>query len=65
MENSIADVYYTEKILDCFLSGTIPIYWGTERINDRFDKSGIIMLDDYLKNIDNFDYVSEYESRKE
>ena len=56
MENSIAELYYTEKIIDCFLTGTVPIYWGTKRITDGFNKDGIIMLDDYLKNIDNFDY---------
>lgn len=44
MENSIYDTYYTEKILDCFLTGTIPIYWGTSKIVDIFDKDGILFL---------------------
>jgi len=46
MENSVYDTYYTEKLLDCFLTGTIPIYWGTSKILDIFDPDGIIFLND-------------------
>lgn len=46
MENSKYDTYFTEKILDCFLTGTIPIYWGTDRIEEYFDSNGIIKLDE-------------------
>lgn len=28
------DGYVTEKILDCFCSGTIPIYWGAKNIDE-------------------------------
>ena len=45
IENSIEDDYFTEKILDCFLSGTIPIYCGTKNITKYFDSDGIIMFD--------------------
>jgi len=31
----------TEKILDCFLTGTIPIYYGCPNVNDVFDINGI------------------------
>jgi len=41
-ENSIADIYFTEKILDCFVTGTIPIYYGTKKINDFFNPEGIL-----------------------
>ena len=44
MENSVQDDYFTEKIIDCFLTGTIPIYWGTKNITKYFDENGIIML---------------------
>jgi hypothetical protein len=27
IENCQEDYYFSEKILDCFLTGTIPIYW--------------------------------------
>lgn len=44
IENSISDIYFTEKIIDCFNTGTIPIYWGTPRISDYFNKDGIIQF---------------------
>ena len=41
VENCNIDGYYSEKVLDCFLTGTIPIVYDNE-INDEFDKNGII-----------------------
>ena len=32
--------------MDCFVTGTIPIYWGTNSISKYFDERGIIFLDD-------------------
>jgi len=44
IENDSYKTYYTEKITDCFASGTIPIYWGTTDIGDHFNMDGIISL---------------------
>lgn len=63
MENSVADLYFTEKVLDCFFTGTIPIYWGTQQILNIFNPKGIIMLEDFLDKIDSFDYEKEYQER--
>ena len=53
MENHVTDLYYTEKLLDCFLTGTIPIFYGSRSIGNVFDSNGIIWLEDILKgNID-------------
>ena len=52
MENGVYDDYYTEKITDCFASGTIPVYWGSPSIGKHFNAEGIIILDD------NFDMKS-------
>lgn len=46
IENGKYDTYFTEKILDCFATGTVPIYFGTDRIIEHFNKDGIIFLDD-------------------
>jgi len=46
MENDSVPNYYTEKITDCFATGTVPIYWGATNIGDYFDERGIIKLDD-------------------
>lgn len=45
IENAIFDTYFTEKILDCFATGTIPIYSGTKKISKYFNVDGIIFLD--------------------
>ena len=45
IENCKKDFYFTEKIIDCFLSGTIPIYWGFPSIGRFFDLKGIITFD--------------------
>jgi hypothetical protein len=51
VENETFDTYFTEKILDCFATGTIPIYKGTKKILNHFNPEGIIFLDDI--NIEN------------
>lgn len=63
MENSCEDTYFTEKIIDCFFTGTIPIYWGTNKILDIFNSEGVIMLEDFIKNLNSFNYEKEYEKR--
>lgn len=40
------DNWFTEKLLDCFLCGTVPIFYGTPNIGKWFNTDGIITLDD-------------------
>lgn len=57
MENSIGPGYITEKIINAFYSGAIPIYWGATNINDFFNKDAFININDF-NNIDNcIDYI--------
>lgn len=44
IENGQYESYFTEKILDCFATGTIPVYLGAPDIGDYFNKDGIITL---------------------
>ena len=46
VENSRVPNYFTEKIIDCFLCGTIPIYWGSVNIMHYFNPKGIIQFQD-------------------
>lgn len=53
IENSKADNYFTEKLLDCFAVGTIPIYWGCPNLGNYFNLDGVITFNNLkdLKNI--------------
>lgn len=42
MENAGRPNYFTEKIVDCFATKTIPIYWGAPNIGDFFNIDGIL-----------------------
>jgi hypothetical protein len=46
IENGFYESYFGEKILDCFATGTIPVYLGAPDIGDFFNKDGIIDLTD-------------------
>ena len=35
-----------KKITDCFVTGTIPVYWGSPSIGKHFNIDGIIIFDD-------------------
>ena len=45
VENSRHDHYWTEKIADCFLAGTVPIYWGVPNIREYFPAEAMIVID--------------------
>lgn len=75
IENDKYETYWSEKILDCFATGTVPIYYGSPDIGDYFNMDGIILLtNDFSLNsitpkkyydmmpaiVDNFNRVLEY-----
>ena len=43
IENSRERGYFTEKLIDCLLCDTIPIYWGAPDIGQYFNESGIVI----------------------
>ena len=69
MENGVYDSYWTEKLTDCFATGTIPIYWGTSDLPKEIDETGIIRLEkgkekDIIKALTSELYFSKYEAIK-
>jgi len=54
MDNSKDDTYITEKITHGFLAGNIPVYWGSDYVNDYFNINRFInvenMDDDTIEN---------------
>jgi hypothetical protein len=45
MENTSEPYYFTEKINDCFLAWTIPVYYGCRNIGQYFPEKSFIQLD--------------------
>jgi glycosyltransferase involved in cell wall biosynthesis len=67
MENAKMKNYFTEKLLDCMLAGTIPIYYGCPNIEEWFNPEGIISFDttEQLTNIiSDLEKTPIYESKK-
>jgi hypothetical protein len=45
-ENTKMETYTTEKIVNPYLSGTIPIYWGSHNIKNIFNPDSMLFLED-------------------
>lgn len=64
-ENDLSDGYTSEKILDAFLSKTIPIYWGNKSIANDFNPECFINCHDF-RDIDSVvEYVKEVDQSPE
>jgi hypothetical protein len=69
IENDNNDMYFSEKLVDCLITGTIPIFWGSD-ISKIFDMNGIIKfssleeLKDIIKNCNEDFYNFKIESIK-
>lgn len=66
IENNVSDndYYFTEKLIECIITGTIPIYYGCPNIDQFFDIRGILTfntqeeLDNILDNLNEKKYNS-------
>lgn len=67
IENVREPGYFTEKLIDCLLCDTVPIYWGAQDIAGIFDPRGMLIcqsLDDIRSAIAAIS-VEDYQSRLE
>lgn len=68
IENEFMNNWFTEKIVDCFMTKTIPVYKGCPNIGDFYDEAGIIKfndvedLDSIIGSLDEDRYKSMLES---
>jgi hypothetical protein len=44
IENSKQKNFFTEKLIDCLITKTVPIYWGCENIGKFFDTKGFFIV---------------------
>lgn len=45
VENCRYATWFTEKLIDCFATGTVPIYYGAPDIKNFFNEEGILYFD--------------------
>ena len=70
VENCQKDYYFSEKLIDTFMTGTIPIYWGSPSISYFFDINGMLIintiddLEAVMKSLNHELYESKLESIK-
>ena len=48
-ENYQSDFYFTEKLLNCFATGTVPIYRGARKLDTFFDTDGVIGFESFVE----------------
>lgn len=67
IENASFDFYFTEKLIDCLVTGTVPIYYGCPSIDRFFNPDGFIFFKDIeeLEEIQIHLTPENYESKKE
>lgn len=70
IENAQTKYYYTEKLMNCFASMTVPVYYGATEIGKFFNPDGIIEIKEpsvecAIETIKKWCSREDYESRKE
>ena len=68
IENSQETNYFSEKLIDCLLTKTIPIYWGCPNITEYFDKDGFIFIEnenDFLSQLNTINLEKYYSDKKQ
>lgn len=62
-ENSSHDGYVTEKIIDAYASGGIPIYWGKDRnLKKIFNEKSFIYREDFNSDEELIEYVKKVDN---
>lgn len=59
IENSRQKNFFTEKLIDCLVTKTIPIYWGCENIENFFDTRGFIIANSFEDIINSCNSINE------
>lgn len=64
-ESTSNDGYVTEKIIHPMFVNTIPIYWGSKRVGDDFNKKSFLCYHDYENENDFLDKIMEVDDNND
>jgi hypothetical protein len=59
IENQVMDGWFSEKMIDCFSTGTIPLYWGAKDIARLVPANSYISCHDFPSLTDLWKYVEK------
>lgn len=62
IENTCVDGYVTEKIMEAFVAGTVPVYWGSSQVKKEFGEGGYIDISDFETLDRAVDYIKKVDS---
>ena len=62
MENSEGQGYISEKILDSFMAGTIPIYYGGYTIDEFINPKSFILIKNENDMINKIEYIKKIDN---
>jgi len=67
IENCKRDFYFSEKLIDTLMTGTIPIFWGCPSIEKFFNPEGFIIFNDLYELKDKLKLCTPeyYDSKKD
>jgi hypothetical protein len=65
MENSEGDGYTSEKIIDSFLAGTIPIYYGNYMVDEFINPKSFILIRGEKDMIQKIEYIKKIDQDDE
>ena len=65
MENSEGDGYLSEKIIDSFISGTIPIYYGDYILDEYINPKALILIKNEKNMEQKIKYIIELDNNYE
>ena len=66
IESSVEESYFTEKLIDCLLTKTVPVYLGCPNISDFFDTRGMVVVSSVKELVEKINTLTDktYDSMK-
>ena len=61
-ENSSSNGYTTEKLVDAFASGGIPIYWGDPLVTNIFNPKAFINANNFINEIELIEFIKKMDT---